>query len=137
MRYSFCSWVQMAVLEQLESEMRQEYTVRRRMLIERAKVWDRHRPASSLSLLCAFLRSLDMYGRRHGQSWLTGVCGQVLMHSFMWAERLKDKEAAAGAKAVGDRYTAAMHAEPAVSLSQVFETRQGVLWPPCSGVSML
>lgn len=47
------------------------------------------------------------------------------MHSFMWAERLKDQEAAAGAKAVGDQYTAAMQAEPAVSLSQVFETRQG------------
>lgn len=31
-------WMQMAILEQLASELRQEYTVRRRMLIERAKV---------------------------------------------------------------------------------------------------
>lgn len=50
---------------------------------------------------------------------------QVLMQSFMWADRLKDADAAAEARAVGDKYMAAMQPEPAVSLSQVFETRQG------------
>lgn len=49
------------------------------------------------------------------------------MQSFMWADRLKDKEAAAEAKALGEKFAAAMHAEPAVSLAQVFETRQGAL----------
>ena len=47
------------------------------------------------------------------------------MQSFMWADRLKDKEAAAEAGALGEKFAAAMQAEPAVALSQVFEARQG------------
>jgi hypothetical protein len=123
----------MATLEQLASEMTQEYTVRRRMLIERAKVC---RPGNS-PLPCSparrrFATPMHALGcRAHGvvhiRQGLTAweLARQVLLHSFMWAERLKDQEAAAGAKAVGEKYTAAMQAEPAVSLAQVFQTRQG------------
>lgn len=53
------------------------------------------------------------------------------MQSFMWADRLKDKEAAAEAKALGEKFAAAMQAEPATSVAQIFETRQGAHHRAC------
>ena len=50
---------------------------------------------------------------------------QVLIQSFMWADKLKDGAARAEAQAAADRFTAAMSAEPEVTLEEVFAARQG------------
>ena len=50
---------------------------------------------------------------------------QVLVQSFMWADKLKDGEARAGAQAAADRFLSAMSAEPEVSLDDLFSATQG------------
>ena len=52
---------------------------------------------------------------------------QVLIQSFMWADKLKDDTARAEAQAAADRFTAAMSAEPEVTMEDVFAARQGAL----------
>lgn len=49
---------------------------------------------------------------------------QVLIQSFMWADKLKDDASRAEAQAAADRFTAAMSAEPDVMLEEVFAARQ-------------
>ncbi len=51
---------------------------------------------------------------------------QVLVQSFMWAEKLKDEGARAEAQAAADRFISAMSAEPEVSLEHLYSARQGV-----------
>ena len=63
------------------------------------------------------------------------ACGalQVLVQSFMWADKLKDKAARAEAQEAADRFTDAMTTEPDVLLEQVFAARQGAV-PPATGL---
>lgn len=56
---------------------------------------------------------------------------QVLIQSFMWAEKLKDVEARAEAQAAADRFLSAMSAEPEVSLDDLFSATQGTVRRYC------
>ena len=51
---------------------------------------------------------------------------QVLVQSFMWAEKLKEDGARAEAQAAADRFLSAMSAEPEVALQHLFSVRQGM-----------
>ena len=62
---------------------------------------------------------------------------QVLVQSFMWADKLKDEEARAEAQAAASRFTSAMSAEPEVSLEHLFAARQGTAVTHCNITSAL
>ena len=51
---------------------------------------------------------------------------QVLVQSFMWAEKLKAEGPRAEAQAAADRFLSAMSAKPEVTLQHVFSVRQGI-----------
>ena len=55
------------------------------------------------------------------------LCVQVLIQSFMRADKLKDDTARAEAQAAADSFITAMPAEPEVTLEEVFVARQGAL----------
>ena len=81
---------QMSELREIDAALRQEYTVRRRMLIERAK---------------------------------------VTLQSFLWAEKVQaSPELLRPAQAAAQQGEVLMHPQPAVSLNDVFEAKQGAAW---------
>lgn len=83
----------MSELKEIDSALKQEYTVRRRMLIERAK---------------------------------------VTLQSFMWAEKVQSsEELKRPAQAAAQQGEALMHNDPAVTLDDVFNAKQGAAVHSC------
>lgn len=52
-------------------------------------------------------------------------CVQVLMQSFMRADRLAEEGLAVEARALVQKYASSLSADPEVSLSSIFTARQG------------
>lgn len=108
-------------MKELDSDLRQEYRIRKQMLIERAKV-------------IPLNNSFPPYGMAHMAHCLVEerhpslkrrFLLQVLLQSFLQADRLKEKGLAEEASALAGKYASSLKAEPEVSLSDIFTARQG------------
>ena len=91
--------VQVEELRELQAEWRQEYRVRRQMLIERAKVqswqWNTHIGHSYAPLNACIMSLMSPVQVWHQLLWWSAACGrlQVLVQGFMWAHEPKHEAA--------------------------------------------